>query len=91
MPVFRYKGFDSQGKPVSGMKDADSDRSLRAILRKEGVMLTEIKLNQAQIQTQSSGKTVAPSWQERFQKSFNFGGKASTQTIAPPTCEAHQE
>ena len=23
MPVFQYKGFDSKGKPVSGIKDAD--------------------------------------------------------------------
>src|ERR671929_91700 len=30
MPVFSYKGFDSRGKAVSGVKDADNLRALRA-------------------------------------------------------------
>jgi general secretion pathway protein F len=43
MPVFQYRGFDSKGKPVSGIKDADSPRTLRQNLRRDGVMLTEVK------------------------------------------------
>lgn len=43
MPVFQYKGFDSKGKPVSGVKDADSPRGLRAALRREGVLLTDVR------------------------------------------------
>lgn len=43
MPVFQYKGFDSRGKAVSGVKDADNPRALRAVLRREGILLTEVK------------------------------------------------
>jgi general secretion pathway protein F len=43
MPVFQYKGFDSKGKPVSGIKDADSPRTLRQNLRRDGILLTEVK------------------------------------------------
>ena len=43
MPVFQYKGFDSKGKAVSGIKDADSPRTLRQNLRRDGILITEVK------------------------------------------------
>jgi len=43
MPVFQFKGFDSKGKAVSGVKDADNPRALRTLLRREGILLTEVK------------------------------------------------
>lgn len=43
MPVFQYKGFDAKGKPVSGIKDADSPRTLRQNLRRENILITEVK------------------------------------------------
>ena len=43
MPVFSYKGFDSKGKAVSGIKDSDSPRSLRQNLRREGILITDVK------------------------------------------------
>src|SRR5262245_45744522 len=43
MPVFQYRGFDAKGKPVRGIKDADSPRTLRQNLRREGVLLTDVK------------------------------------------------
>jgi len=42
VPVFAYKGVDAKGKQVSGVKDADGRRGLRASLRKEGVLVTDI-------------------------------------------------
>jgi general secretion pathway protein F len=42
MPVFEYKGLNEAGKPVSGLEEADSAKSLRASLRKNGVYLTEV-------------------------------------------------
>ncbi len=30
MPVFSYKGFDTKGKAVTGVKDADNQKTLRA-------------------------------------------------------------
>ncbi len=41
MAVFEYKGVQVQtGKAVKGYRDAENPRALRALLRKEGVMLT---------------------------------------------------
>jgi general secretion pathway protein F len=41
MAVFEYKGVQVQtGKPVKGYRDAENPRALRALLRREGVMLT---------------------------------------------------
>ncbi|MFZ9886929.1 MAG: type II secretion system inner membrane protein GspF [Myxococcota bacterium] len=43
MPVFEFKGFDSGGKATKGVREADSAKGLRAVLRREGVMVTEVK------------------------------------------------
>src|SRR6266496_2025111 len=43
MPVFSYKGFDSRGKAVSGVKDADNLRALRVNLKRDGILITEAK------------------------------------------------
>ena len=42
MPVFEYKGFDGAGKAVKGLRDADSIKALRAALKKDGVLATEV-------------------------------------------------
>jgi general secretion pathway protein F len=41
MPGFEYKGLEVvSGKAVKGYRDADSPKALRALLRREGVLLT---------------------------------------------------
>ncbi|MEO8177433.1 MAG: type II secretion system inner membrane protein GspF [Deltaproteobacteria bacterium] len=41
MPAFEYKGIEvASGKTVKGYRDADSPKALRALLRRDGVMLT---------------------------------------------------
>lgn len=42
MPVFEYKGLNQAGKPIRGMLEADSAKSLRTQLRKDGIFLTEV-------------------------------------------------
>src|SRR5687768_2290423 len=42
MPVFEYKGFDAVGKAVKGVRDADSAKGLRALLKREGILATEV-------------------------------------------------
>ena len=42
MPVFEYRGLNEAGKTVTDLKEADSPKSLRAVLRKDGVYLTEV-------------------------------------------------
>ncbi len=42
MPVFEYRALDSAGKQVKGLLEADSPKTLRAQLRKEGKFLTDV-------------------------------------------------
>ncbi len=42
MPVFEYKGLSEAGKSVTGIREADSPKGLRALLRKEGIFLSEV-------------------------------------------------
>jgi general secretion pathway protein F len=41
MPVYAWKGLSGAGKNVTGTKDADGPKALRALLRKDGVFITE--------------------------------------------------
>lgn len=41
MPVYAYKGLDTRGKERKGLLDADSPKSLRAMLKKQGIRITE--------------------------------------------------
>lgn len=42
MPVYAYKGFDAGGRPVAGTRDADNPRTIKLLLKREGVYLTEL-------------------------------------------------
>ena len=41
MPVFEYTGLTEAGKNVRGLRDAESVKTLRQLLRKDGVYVTE--------------------------------------------------
>ena len=43
MPVFEYNGLTEAGKTVKGLRDAESSKALRSLLRKDGVFLTEAR------------------------------------------------
>ncbi len=42
MAVFEYRGLNAAGKAETGMKEADSPKTLRALLRKDGIFLTDV-------------------------------------------------
>ena len=42
MPVFEYRGLNEAGKTLTGLRDADSPKTLRTNLRREGIFLTEV-------------------------------------------------
>jgi general secretion pathway protein F len=56
MPVFSYKGFDTRGRAVNGVKDADNLRTLRMNLKREGVLITEAK--EASLRAAAAGQAV---------------------------------
>ena len=56
MPVYAFKGIGPGGKPVSGVRDADSPKALRQLMRREGVVLTEFDISKGGKKVQSGGK-----------------------------------
>ncbi len=61
MPVFEYKALTAGGKTVQGLRDADSPKTLRASLRREGVYLTEV-LGEAQAKAQQQREVSVRRW-----------------------------
>ncbi|MBI3185228.1 MAG: type II secretion system inner membrane protein GspF [Myxococcales bacterium] len=59
MPVFEYRGLSEAGKSVNGLREADSPKTLRSLLRKEGVFLTDV-LGEADGARVAAGQKGAP-------------------------------
>src|SRR5262249_44143809 len=45
MPMYAYKGVGASGKAVSGVRDAESPKVLRQVLRKDGVLVMSFELS----------------------------------------------
>jgi general secretion pathway protein F len=44
LPIYEYKGIrKDNGKAVKGLRDADTEKGLRAALKREAIMLTEVR------------------------------------------------
>jgi general secretion pathway protein F len=56
VPVYAYKGIAKNGKATSGVRDAESPKALRQMLRKDGVVVTETSLSKARPGAKSGGK-----------------------------------
>lgn len=41
MPAYAYKGLDARGKAVNGVREAETPRLLRQLLRREGIFVTD--------------------------------------------------
>ncbi|MCL2012783.1 MAG: type II secretion system inner membrane protein GspF [Cystobacterineae bacterium] len=54
MPVFEFKGLTQEGKETRGLRDADSPRALRMLLRKEGIFLTDVSSKEKNTQSPSA-------------------------------------
>jgi general secretion pathway protein F len=42
MPIFEYKALNEAGRAVEGLREADSPKTLRTALRRDGLFLTEV-------------------------------------------------
>ena len=63
MAVFRYRGLvAATGKNVSGFRDADNAKVLRAALKREGVMLTSAEEDRRGKGGASQSSSSAESW-----------------------------
>lgn len=58
MPVYDFKGYNEAGKAISGVRDAENAKALRALLRREGIFLTEVTAERAAAGKRSAGGTA---------------------------------
>jgi general secretion pathway protein F len=40
--VFEFRGLDKAGKEIKGVREAESEKALRTLLKRDGVMLTQV-------------------------------------------------
>jgi len=86
MPVFEYRGLSEAGKTVSGMQEADSAKSLRAQLRKNGVFLTDVVGTRESTGVRKGGRSkAAPLGSREVDLKRLVGGRISTSDIAVVT------
>lgn len=83
MPVFEYNGLTEAGKNVRGLKDAESVKALRALLRKDGVYVTESRT--ADADTVAGGVSKAGGMAREVDVRSLFGGGVSAQDLAIAT------
>ena len=73
MPVYEYKGVTARGKKVSGVQDGESLKSIKAKLKKEGIIVLEIQ----------EGSSTRSAW--RGTVSFTFGSRVKLIELANAT------
>jgi len=61
MPVFEYKALNAAGRAVQGLREAESPKTLRAALRRDGVFLTEV-LGEKEQQAQQKREVNVRRW-----------------------------
>ena len=54
MPVYAYRGIDSRGRNIKNVAEADNAKALRNVLRKDGIMATEV-LEQSEAAKKNAG------------------------------------
>jgi len=69
MPMYAYKGIGPTGKSVNGVKDADSPKALRQLMRRDGIVVTECAPSKAGI-----GKAQANLGKKGLAREVDLGG-----------------
>ena len=92
MAVFEFKGLNEAGKSVNGLQDADSAKSLRALLRRNGVFLTDVVGTRDAAGARSRGKgkgkakaSAAGLANREVDLKRLFGGRVGTSDVAIAT------
>ncbi len=56
MPMYAFKGVSPSGKSINGVRDADSPKTLRQLLRKDGVLVTSFELSRGGKQAKEANR-----------------------------------
>ena len=67
MPIYQYKAMTPDGKSKGGIIDADSPKEARAALRKDKLLVTDIKLSKG-------GKAGEPNWLKKVRELQGVSG-----------------
>ncbi len=86
MAVFEYRGLNAAGKNVTGLKEADSAKTLRSLLRKDGIFLTDV-VGEAEGSVKAGPKARAAAASGGGDINFRklAGGSINTEDIAVMT------
>src|SRR3989441_11262478 len=88
MPGFESTGLTEAGKPVGGLKDAESRKALRSVLRKDGIFLTDARSVEGAAAVAASNRVEAFSGQglsREVDLRALFGSRVSAQDLAIAT------
>ncbi|HWE24656.1 MAG TPA: type II secretion system inner membrane protein GspF [Myxococcales bacterium] len=89
MPVFEYSGLTEAGKSVRGLKDAESRKALRTVLRKDGIFLTDARSADGAGGVASLGHGTPQPLSETLSREVDlraiFGSRVSAQDLAIAT------
>lgn len=77
MPVYEFKGFNDAGKAITGVRDAESAKALRSLLRRDGIFLTEVTAER-----QSAGAQAAVGTARNLKLKQLLVGRISADDIA---------
>ena len=72
MPMYAYKGISAAGKAATGVKDADSPKALRQLLRKDGIVVTDVTLSKAGVG--GKGAMAAAGAKRGLSRNVDLGG-----------------
>jgi general secretion pathway protein F len=83
MPMYAYKGIGPSGKNVSGTRDADSPKTLRQVLRKDGVLVTSFELSKGgKLAKEAAAKKGGAGLGREVDLGGLFGGVKKTEVAA---------
>jgi general secretion pathway protein F len=78
MPMYAYKGLGPTGKAIAGLRDAESPKALRQIMRRDGIVVTDCEISAKGGAKAAAAAAVAAaggaSQKRGLNREVNFGG-----------------
>jgi general secretion pathway protein F len=89
VPVFEYSGLTEGGKNVRGLRDAENRKTLRGLLRKDGIFLTDARSADGAAIAMASGRSEPVLTGQGLSREVDlrtlFGSRVSSQDLAIAT------
>jgi general secretion pathway protein F len=74
MTMYAFKGISATGKPAQGVKDADSPKALRQLLRKDGIVVTDVSVSKAGVGGKGAMAAAKGGRGGALSRNVDFGG-----------------